>query len=91
MKKMSRRKIIGIRDLSNSASKIVRRVREKGETIDITYRGQVVARLIPINIPKPAPKTLNSIWADLDQVAQEIGRYWPKEVSAVQAINEGRR
>lgn len=91
MQKLARSKTIGIRELGSSASKIVRRVREKGETIDISYRGQVVARLIPIAAPKPDPKALNAIWADLDALAQEIGRDWPKEVSAVQAVNEGRR
>jgi antitoxin (DNA-binding transcriptional repressor) of toxin-antitoxin stability system len=91
MQKVLHPKVIGIRDLGSSASKIVRRVREKGETVDITYRGQVVARLIPVITPKPNPKTLNAIWADLDQVAQEIGRHWPKGVSAVEAVNEGRR
>ena len=91
MQKVLRPKVIGIRELGSSASKIVRRVREKGEMVDITYRGQVVARLIPITTPKPDPKALNIIWAGLDQVAQEIGRYWPKGVSAVEAVNEGRR
>lgn len=91
MQRIARSKIIGIRELGSSASKIIRRVREKGETVDISYRGKVVARLIPITTPKPDPKALNNIWADLDEVAQEIGRYWPKGVSAVEAVNEGRR
>ncbi len=91
MKKVLHPKVIGIRELGSSASKIVHRVHEKGETVDITYRGQIVARLIPITTPKPDPKALNIIWADLDQVAQEIGRYWPKGVSTVEAVNEGRR
>ena len=91
MQRLARSKSIGIRELGSSASKIVRRVREKGETVDISYRGQVVARLIPITTPKPDPKVLNSIWADMDRVAEEIGRYWPKGVSAAEAVNEGRR
>ena len=91
MQRLARSKSIGIREAGSSASKIVRRVREKGETVDISYRGQVVARLIPITTPKPDPKVISIIWADLDQVAQEIGRYWPKGVSAVEAVNEGRR
>lgn len=91
MQKVLHSKVIGIRELGSSASKIVRRVHEKGEPVDITYRGQIVVRLIPITTPKPDPKALNIIWADLDQVAQEIGRYWPQGVSAVEAVNEGRR
>lgn len=58
MQRIARSKIIGIRELGSSASKIIRRVREKGETVDISYRGQVVARLIPITPLNPIQKYL---------------------------------
>jgi prevent-host-death family protein len=34
----------GIRELKQNTSKILRRVREEGETIEITYHGETVAR-----------------------------------------------
>jgi prevent-host-death family protein len=39
---------VGIRELKQQASEIVRRVREKKEVITITYRGKAVAKLVPI-------------------------------------------
>jgi len=38
---------VGVRELKEHTSEIVRRVRDNGETIDITYRGEVVATLVP--------------------------------------------
>ena len=32
---------IGIRELKQTTSKVLRRVRERGEEIDVTYRGEV--------------------------------------------------
>lgn len=81
---------IGIRDLKANTSQIVRRVREKGETIDVTYHGEVVARLIPIKRARPKKKEL-AVWTDLEQLAAEIGLAWPADVSAVEAIRDVRR
>ena len=38
---------IGVRELKQRASEILRRVREDGASYAITYRGKVVARLEP--------------------------------------------
>ena len=40
---------IGVRELRQHTSKILRRVREEGETVEITYHGEVIARLIRSN------------------------------------------
>jgi antitoxin (DNA-binding transcriptional repressor) of toxin-antitoxin stability system len=66
-------------------------VREKGVTVDITYRGEVIARIVPAAPLAPDPEALAAVWADIDQVAAEIGRRWPPTVSAAQAVSEGRR
>lgn len=84
-------KSVGIRALSTGASRILRRVRERGESVDITYRGQVVARLVPATSPPTTPASLEAIQAELDLVAGKIGRRWPKAVSAAEAVSEGRR
>jgi prevent-host-death family protein len=82
---------IGIRELRASTSRVIRRVREKRESIDITHRGQVVARLVPVAAPT-APADEDAIWAEIDQLAAEIGKDWgPKDVTAAQVISEGRR
>ena len=38
---------VGVRELKQRASEILRHVREEKETYSVTYRGKVVARLVP--------------------------------------------
>ncbi|MGQ0605125.1 MAG: type II toxin-antitoxin system Phd/YefM family antitoxin [Anaerolineales bacterium] len=89
--KVTHLKSVGIRALSMGASRILRRVRERGESVDITYRGQVVARLVPAISPPATSASLEAIQAELDLVAGKIGQRWPKTVSAAEAVSEGRR
>jgi prevent-host-death family protein len=56
---------VGIRELKQQASELVRMVRETGEEVQVTYRGEVVALLIPV---KPAKKS-DKAWAKLDNLA----------------------
>ncbi len=39
---------IGVRELKQHASQVLRRVRERGEEIEVTHHGRVVARLVPV-------------------------------------------
>lgn len=82
---------VGIRELKANASDLVRRVREQGEIIDITYHGEVVARLVPARPARPAADEIAALLVDLDQLAAEIGAAWPKGVSAQDAIEDVRR
>ncbi|MBI5713644.1 MAG: hypothetical protein HZC38_09515 [Chloroflexi bacterium] len=77
--------------MSNGASKILRRVREKGETVDITYHGEIIARIVPAKPPTMDAKVMGAIWADMDHVAEEIGRRWKKGMSAAEVVSAGRR
>lgn len=82
---------IGIRELKQQTSKILRRVREDGETIEITYHGEAIARLVPVAPPNPTPEEIAAILADLNQLSAEISAKWPDNVSAQDAIEEIRR
>ena len=82
---------IGIRKLKQDTSKILQRVREQGEMVEVTYHGQAVARIVPITSP-PLDEAQNSaLWADMDELAAKIGKKWPPLLSAVEAVEEGRR
>lgn len=81
---------VGVRELKQLTSEVLRRVREDGEEIDVTYRGRVVARLVPVRV-RPARRRSRSPWRGIDAVAQEVGRHWPKGLSAAQAVARGRR
>ena len=82
---------VGVRELKQQISKILRRVREDGEIIEITYHGEPIARLVPINSSAPSDDELDAIWADLDELTAEISAKWPEGVSAVDAVREVRR
>lgn len=82
---------IGVRELKQQISKILRRVREEGEIIEITYHGKIIARLVPVNPPETATAMTPAKWADLDQLSAEISAKWPEGVSAVDAVRDVRR
>ena len=44
---------VGVRELKQQTSELIRRVREEGSEIQVTYRGEVVALLIPVTCPTP--------------------------------------
>jgi prevent-host-death family protein len=81
---------VGIRQLRQEASELVRKVREEGQEVQITYRGKPVALLIPVERASTEEGKANC-WATLDRLAAEIGARWPEGVSAVEAVAEGRR
>jgi prevent-host-death family protein len=81
---------VGVRELKQHASELIRLVRETDSQVQVTYRGHVVALLIPVASSKNKENEKRS-WANLDALAAEIGARWPKGVSAAQAVSEGRR
>jgi prevent-host-death family protein len=80
---------VGIKELKAHASEIVRRVEEEGAEIEIARRGKVVARLVPTI--QVSEEEREKRWDALLQLAEEIGKQTPAEVSAVEMINDVRR
>jgi prevent-host-death family protein len=79
---------VGIRELKQKTSELIRRVHDRGDEIRVTYHGRIVARIIPVS---PVIEATAPAWADLDRLAAEIGKRWPEGVSAIEAVAEGRR
>ena len=82
---------VGVRELKQQASSIIRRVRESGEVVSITYRGKVVAKLVPVIPDEERSAEVSMVWAELDALAEEIGAQWPDGQSAAEAVQEQRR
>lgn len=82
---------VGVRELKQHASQILDEVQEKGEEVQVTRHGRVIARLVPVSAAKVDSEELETVWSDMDRLADEIARYWPERVSAAEAISEGRR
>jgi len=81
---------VGVRELKQQASELVRLVRETGSQVQVTYRGKVVALLIPVERSRE-PEQEAQAWMELDRQAAEIGVRWPAGISAEQAVSEDRR
>jgi prevent-host-death family protein len=83
--------VIGIRELKGRTSEVIRRVREQHEPVAVTFRGRIVARIVPVEQPSDRDAELASVWADLDELAAEIGARWPANVTSTEAVEEIRR
>ena len=82
-------KTLGVRELKERISEMLHLVQEKGEIIEVTNRGEVVALLIPAHKPQqPAGQPGGAIWTNFDRLADEIGVRWPEGVSAVDAVRD---
>jgi antitoxin (DNA-binding transcriptional repressor) of toxin-antitoxin stability system len=66
-------------------------MREDQEVFIVTYRGRPIARLIPEEPTDPSKLEFEQTWAELHQLAMELGRQWPKGLSAAQAVSDDRR
>jgi prevent-host-death family protein len=82
---------VGVRELKEHTSQLLREVGENGQEILVTSRGKVVARLLPPVEPRDVQEDFDVIWADMDRLAEEIGKRWPAGVSVVEALGEDRR
>jgi prevent-host-death family protein len=80
---------VGIRELKQQASELVRQVRESGSPVQITYHGKVVALLVPVEPVADAAEEAQA-WAALDELAAQIGQHWPPGATAQAAVAEGR-
>ena len=77
--------------MKTHTSRILREVIDRGEAIEVTHRGRAIARIIPVTAPEPADLEGDAVWTDLDRLAAEIGARWPADVTAADAVREGRR
>ncbi len=77
---------VGIRELKDNTTQLLRRVREDRVTIEITYYGEVIARIIPI---MPA-STQSTVWTTLDQLSAEIGAAWQGSADINEIMSEER-
>ena len=80
---------IGVRELKAHVIELLRLAEEEGEVIDVTRRGAVIARLVPVR-RQADQETINRLWEEQDRLAEAISKYWPAGLSAADAIAEDR-
>jgi antitoxin (DNA-binding transcriptional repressor) of toxin-antitoxin stability system len=82
---------VGVRELKDGATELLRQVRERGETIALSHRGQVFARIVPVQEAEGAARSFDEWETAAKALADGISQRWPAGVSAVDAVREQRR
>ena len=91
---------VGIRELKNQATAIVRNVRENRAEYVITHRGRPVAVLLPVDEEwldteasraAAAAKPSEDLRVELEALREEIGQSWQSDRTAVELVAEQRR
>jgi prevent-host-death family protein len=67
---------VGLRDLRHHTSEVLARVRQ-GETIDVTERGRLIARIVPAGERQPTPTLARLVESGRATLAQRPG-YRPR-------------
>ena len=85
---------VGVRELKTHASEIVRNVRDHRARYIITYRGQPVGVLAPLEgTPEAVPDSdqASDVWDELSQLGEEIGRGWKSPLTSAELLSGMRR
>jgi prevent-host-death family protein len=79
---------VGVRELRENTTAILRSVSEQRETVDITKHGRVVARLVPP--PRTTTKEIQAKIERMRRLAQEIGQNTQGPVDSSTLMREER-
>jgi prevent-host-death family protein len=87
---------VGVRELKTQASEIVRQVRENRARYIITYRGQPVGLLMPLDEASSSSlpsgeEPAETPWEMLTRLGKEIGQGWQSPLSSTEMLSEMRR
>ena len=90
--------LIGVRELRERASEVIRRVREDRTEYVVTYQGRPVAVILPLDTERAEAEMVQAgkravldSWERYEQIAQEIRSAWPEDVSTQDLIDAIRR
>lgn len=91
---------VGVRELKNQATEILRQVRENRAEYVVTYYGRPVAVLLPVDdewLDEEAQRAAEAATpsdetaAELESLREEIDRSWRSNKTAVELVSEQRR
>jgi prevent-host-death family protein len=91
---------VGVKELKDQATEILRNVREEQVQYIVTYHGRPVAVLLPVDEAwmraeqdraVRAARPNADLLAELEALRAEIDASWSSEKTAVELIAEGRR
>ena len=85
---------IGVRELKNQVSQVLRAVREEMEEYVVTLHGKPVAILRPLTeeeVGRLRQSEVDESLAEMKSLADEIGEAWISTKSGVELVSEQRR
>lgn len=82
---------VGVRELKSNTSAILNAVREEKARYTVTYRGEPIAVILPIEQAPSDEQTQDEIWEELLRLGEEIFADWSSDKTASQLITEMRR
>jgi len=91
---------VGVRELKNQATEIIRNVRENRAEYVVTYYGRPVAVPLPVDeawLEEEAKRAAEAatpgedVRAELEALRQEVDQSWQSEKTAVELVSEQRR
>jgi prevent-host-death family protein len=90
--------LIGVRELRERASEVLRQVREEKVEYVITYQGRPIAMLMPVQaemieaaMVQAGKQSLTGGWETYAQLAEELRQAWPTDQNTQQLLDEIRR
>jgi prevent-host-death family protein len=90
--------LIGVRELREQASEVIRHVREDHAEYVVTYQGRPVAILLPLDVDRAEEQMVQagknavlSAWGRYERLASEIRAAWPPEVNTQEVVDDIRR
>ena len=85
---------VGVRELKNRTSRVIRAVCEEMVEYVVTLRGEPVAVLRPLTaeeVQRLRQTEIDQALADMKVLAQEVGAAWKSDKGGVELIAEQRR
>jgi prevent-host-death family protein len=90
--------LIGVRELREQTSEVIRRVRQDRAEYVVTYQGRPVAVILPLDagraereIVQASKKAVLGSWERYERLAEELRRDWPADLSTQDVIDSIRR
>ena len=90
--------LIGVRELREKTSEVIRRVREERAEYVVTYQGRPVAAILPLDTERAEAEMVEAgkravlgSWEYYEHLAEEIRRAWPADISTQDVIDAIRR
>jgi prevent-host-death family protein len=85
---------IGVRELKNNTSRVIRTVREQMSEYVVTLRGEPVAMLRPLtedDIQRLRHASVDETLAEMKSLAHQVAEAWTSDKSGVELVDEQRR